>query len=68
MSEVLVLWLCGRRTVKVFFSEIPDGVFGKWLVKTNEEGNPTNALLVQGIIVTILVAIPALGIGNMDSF
>ena len=54
--------------VKVFFSEIPDGVFGKWLVKTNEEGNPTNALLVQGVIVTILVAIPALGIGNMDSF
>ena len=36
--------------------------------ETNEEGNPTNALLVQGIIVTILVAIPALGIGNMDSF
>lgn len=62
----LALWTAAP--VKVFFSEIPDGVFGKWLVKTNEEGNPTNALLVQGIIVTILVAIPALGIGNMDSF
>ena len=54
----LALWTAAP--VKVFFSEIPDGVFGKWLVKTNEEGNPTNALLVQGIIVTILVAIPAL--------
>ncbi|MBV7391293.1 MULTISPECIES: amino acid permease [Enterococcus] len=62
----LALWTAAP--VKVFFSEIPEGVFGKWLVKTNEEGNPTNALLVQGVIVTILLVIPALGIGNMDSF
>lgn len=62
----LALWTAAP--VKVFFSEIPEGVFGKWLVKTNEEGNPTNALFVQGIIVTVLLVIPALGIGNMDSF
>lgn len=54
--------------VKVFFSEIPEGVFGKWLVKTNDEGNPINDLIVQGIIVTVLLIIPALGIGDMDSF
>lgn len=35
---------------------------------TNEEGNPTNALIVQGIIVTTLLIVPALGIGSMDSF
>lgn len=62
----LALWTAAP--VKVFFSEIPEGVFGKWLVKTNHEGNPTNALIVQGFIVTILLVIPALGIGNMDSF
>ena len=62
----LALWTAAP--VKVFFSEIPEGVFGKWLVKTNEEGNPTNALIVQGVIVTMLLIIPALGIGNMDSF
>ena len=62
----LALWTAAP--VKVFFSEIPAGVFGKWLVKTNDEGNPTNALIVQGVIVTILLIIPALGIGNMDSF
>lgn len=62
----LALWTAAP--VKVFFSEIPEGVFGKWLVKTNEEGNPTNALIVQGIIVTILLIIPAIGIGNMESF
>lgn len=62
----LALWTAAP--VKVFFSEIPEGVFGKWLVRTNNEGNPTNALIVQGIIVTILLIIPALGIGDMDSF
>ena len=62
----LALWTAAP--VKVFFSEIPEGVFGKWLVKTNDEGNPTNALFVQGIVVTILLIIPALGIGNIDSF
>lgn len=62
----LALWTAAP--VKVFFSEIPEGVFGKWLVKTNDEGNPTNALFVQGIVVTVLLVIPALGIGNMDSF
>ncbi|KAF0341025.1 amino acid permease [Pediococcus acidilactici] len=62
----LALWAAAP--VKVFFSEIPEGVFGKWLVRTNEEGNPTNALIVQGIIVTTLLIVPALGIGSMDSF
>lgn len=62
----LALWTAAP--VKIFFSEIPEGVFGKWLVKTNEEGNPTNALFVQGIVVTVLLIIPALGVGSMDSF
>lgn len=62
----LALWTAAP--VKVFFSEIPEGIFGKWIVKTNHEGNPTNALIVQGIVVSVLLIIPALGIGNMDSF
>lgn len=62
----LALWTAAP--VKVFFSEIPEGVFGKWLVKTNDEGNPTNALIVQGVVVTLLMIVPALGIGNLDSF
>lgn len=62
----LVLWTAAP--VKIFFSEIPEGVFGKWIVRTNEEGNPTNALVVQAAIVSILLIIPGLGIGNLDSF
>lgn len=62
----LMVWTAAP--AKVLFSEIPKGVFGKWLVKTDEKGNPTNALLAQGIVVTILLFIPALGIGSMNSF
>ena len=61
----LVLWTAAP--VKVLFSEIPEGIFGKWMTKTNDEGNPTNALLVQAIVVTVLLIIPALGIGSVDT-
>ncbi|MBC1371380.1 amino acid permease [Listeria booriae] len=61
----LVLWTAAP--VKVLFSEIPSGIFGKWIVKTNNEGNPTNALLAQAIIVTVLLIIPALGVGSVDT-
>src|SRR5699024_7624492 len=41
----LVLW--SAAPVKILFSEIPEGIFGKWVSKTNNEGNPTNALILQ---------------------
>lgn len=62
----LVLWTAAP--AKILFSEIPEGIFGKWISKTNNEGNPTNALLVQAIIVTVLMIIPALGVGSIDTF
>lgn len=61
----LVLWTAAP--VKVLFSEIPEGIFGSWVAKTNDEGNPVNALYLQAIIVTVLLIIPALGIGSVDS-
>ncbi|WP_122639022.1 MULTISPECIES: amino acid permease [unclassified Romboutsia] len=61
----LVLWTAAP--VKVLFSEIPEGIFGSWVAKTDKEGNPINALYLQAMIVTILLIIPALGIGSVDS-
>ena len=61
----LVLWTAAP--VKVLFSEIPEGIFGKWVAKTDGEGNPVNALYLQAMIVTILLIIPALGIGSVDT-
>ena len=61
----LVLWTAAP--VKVLFSEIPEGIFGKWVAKTDDKGNPNNALYLQAIIVTVLLIIPALGIGSVDN-
>lgn len=61
----LVIWTAAP--VKVLFSEIPSGIFGKWVSRTNEEGNPTNALILQAVVVTVLMIIPALGIGSIDT-
>ena len=61
----IVIWTAAP--VKVLFSEIPKGIFGGWITKTDNQGNPTNALYVQAIIVTVLLLIPALGIGSVDS-
>lgn len=61
----LVLWTAAP--VKVLFSEIPEGIFGSWVAKTDKEGNPVNALYLQAMIVTVLLIIPALGIGSVDS-
>lgn len=62
----LVIWTAAP--AKILFSEIPEGIFGKWIAKTDKQGTPVNALYTQAIIVTILLIIPALGIGSIDSF
>ncbi len=62
----LVIWTVAP--VKILFSEIPEGIFGKWIAETDDRGNPKNALLVQAVVVTILLIVPALGIGSLDSF
>ena len=48
--------------VKVFFSEIPEGIFGKKTVELNEHGIPVRATWIQFIIVIPLLLIPALGV------
>ena len=52
--------------VKIFFSEIPDGIFGGKLVELNEEGIPWRAAWVQFAIVVPILIIPALGSSNID--
>ncbi len=62
----LVIWT--SVPVKALFSEIPKGVFGTWVAKTDEFGTPYNALKAQAIIVTVLLLIPGIGIGSLESF
>lgn len=62
----LVIWTAAP--AKVLFSEIPEGIFGHWAAKTDDQGNPYNALILQAVVVSILLIVPALGVGSMDSF
>lgn len=58
----LMIWTSAP--VKVFFSEIPEGVFGKKLVALNEAGIPVRGAWVQFAIVVPLLIIPTVGAGS----
>lgn len=49
----MFFWTSGP--AKVFFSEVPEGVMGKYLSKTDKNGLPVNALFVQAIVVTVIL-------------
>ena len=53
------------RTGRIFFSEIPKGIFGGKLVELNEDGIPWRAAWLQFAIVVPILVIPALGSGSI---
>lgn len=60
----LMMWTSAP--IKVFFTEIPKGVFGGKIVELNEHGIPWRAAWVQFAIVVPILIIPALGAGNLN--
>ena len=60
----LLMWT--STPVKIFFSEIPKGVFGGKLIELNENGIPFRAAWLQFAIVVPILIIPALGSGNIN--
>ncbi|SPX17581.1 putative amino acid permease [Escherichia coli] len=50
-----------RNAGEIFFSEIPEGIFGKKTVELNENGVPARAAWIQFLIVIPLMIIPMLG-------
>ncbi|CAK6714346.1 putative transporter [Vibrio harveyi] len=59
MFGSLLMWTA--TPVKIFFSEIPEGIFGKKPVELNENGVPARAAWYQFLIVIPLMIIPTLG-------
>ena len=59
MFGSLLMWTA--TPVKIFFSEIPEGIFGKKTVELNENGVPARAAWIQFLIVIPLMIIPMLG-------
>ncbi|WP_136194304.1 amino acid permease [Actinomyces procaprae] len=60
----LLMWT--STPVKIFFSEIPRGVFGGKIVELNEQGIPWRAAWLQFAIVVPILIIPALGSSNIN--
>ena len=60
----LMMWTSAP--LKVFFTEIPKGVFGGKIVELNEQGIPARAAWVQFIIVLPIVIIPAMGASGLN--
>ncbi|MER5438445.1 amino acid permease [Streptomyces sp. NPDC002790] len=58
----LLIWTSAP--VKIFFSEIPDKVFGKRVVALNDQGVPVVGAWIQFAIVVPLLFIPTLGAGS----
>ncbi len=62
----LMMWTSAP--VKVFFTEIPEGIFPEKLTKTNEHGIPVRAAWLQFAIVVPLILVPALGSSDINNF
>ena len=60
----LLMWT--STPVKIFFSEIPRGMFGEKIIELNEHGIPWRAAWLQFAIVVPILIIPALGSGNIN--
>ncbi|MDY5585653.1 MAG: amino acid permease [Arcanobacterium sp.] len=60
----LLMWTA--TPVKIFFSEIPEGIFGKKLVELNSQGIPWRAAWLQFAIVVPILIIPALGSDSIN--
>lgn len=59
MFGSLLMWTAAP--VKIFFAEIPKGIFGAKTVELNENGVPARAAWIQFLIVIPLMFIPTLG-------
>jgi amino acid transporter len=58
----LLIWTSAP--VKIFFSEIPKGIFGPKVVALNEAGVPVRGAWIQFAIVVPLLVIPTIGAGS----
>ena len=64
MFGSLLMWTAAP--VKIFFTEIPKGIFGAKTVSLNQHGVLTRAAWIQFLIVIPLMLIPTIGSGNVQ--
>lgn len=64
MFGSLLMWTAAP--VKIFFTEIPKGIFGEKTIRLNKHGVPTRAAWIQFLIVIPLMLIPTLGSNSVQ--
>ena len=65
-TAAYVVWI--ESPLRAMFSEVPEGTFPEILTKKDAEGGMTHALWIQAGVVSILIAIPLIGLESIDSF
>ncbi|WP_314591935.1 amino acid permease [Paenibacillus terrigena] len=67
LAQISALAFSIDAPLKVLLSDADRRYIPEGLMKTNSRGTPVNGYMMTGILVGILIIIPALGIGNMNS-
>lgn len=60
-----IVWM--ESPLRALFSEVPEGTFPAFLMKSDENGTMKNALWVQCAVVVVLIIVPLFGIGGLDA-
>ncbi|WP_232698149.1 amino acid permease [Brevibacillus daliensis] len=67
LAQISALAFSIDAPLKVLLLDTDEKYIPRKLLKTNNKGTPVNGYIMTAILVGILIVIPALGIGNMNS-
>lgn len=67
LAQISALAFSIDAPLRVLLSDSDDTYVPKSLLKMNERGTPVNGYLMTAVLVGVLIIVPALGIGNMNS-
>ncbi|MCX6372655.1 MAG: amino acid permease, partial [Actinobacteria bacterium] len=61
-----VVWM--ESPIRAMFADVPKGTFPRFLTKKDGNGTLKNALWLQAAVLLVLIAVPLIGIGGVESF
>jgi len=61
-----VVWM--ESPIRAMFADVPKGTFPRFLTIKDKNGTLKNALWLQAAVLLVLIAIPLIGIGGVESF
>lgn len=67
LAQISALAFSIDAPLRVLLSDSDEAYVPKRLLKINERGTPVNGYIMTAILVGLLIIVPALGIGNMNS-